>query len=1167
MEDSETETLNGDEVEENSEEEGGEEEARVQGQTRVVRGVVAGEQVDLEPWLDPEVPAPGPVYLDADGWGKIDGLGGWECILTCFQAMEEVPNAHREKWGKAVALVVRRILDATTEEARTRALLWFLILPQALLRQAKRGGRKGQNAASVARRFDCVREGDWGSLLDMLEADKEVARRKKEARKQRILQEEEDMERKRETVLGLFAKGQVGRGARRIKSNGVANTDCPETMNALRTKYLMRRRPLPPTVSRGQCVDNLAGLRESMLGLEPGVSPGTGGMRGEFLITLAEVWSEEEMTRMEEFGMEYLNGLLPPWFYRVWGTVTTIPLFKTEQRLNSRLRPVGVKGTLVRMLHKYVARQNRATLESYLQPQQLCMTLGGAHKLVHCVRMFMEEHTDWVCVKCDVKNAHNEISRASILETMDSEPTLRHLTHHLATTLAMPSALETTGTVWGEAGDGLTQGDAEASGAFAVGWHPEVRELDAELSRGGGCCRFGNDDGYIMGPGEIVFPALENFANKIQRRCSLVLQREKTEVYCLGNLPPNTPADLPRAGFTLDGVFYPGFECYGIGIGTAEYIENFLQEKVAEIEEVVTKSCELLEGDRQALWTLLSSSVSQKFGYLLSLQYPSDIKAAATRLDTTLWGMLETTTGLHIPQQDEGLGVECVPGPPVQGLDTKSIQSWLVRLPVRSGGLGLRSMVDTIPGAFIGGVEMSLPHFGGEDGVCKLLEPVMGDIQKEPDASRWNMLLTSGCRTGLELAASWDLLQQEARECYQYLGKELEQEGGPLATPLPGLGEGRVDGSSRAKVVQQREEIRAAVLNQALQHYPDQTARPVWAFPQLDKISQAWILATPNPLTFLAGPVFREAMASHLFLPSPCCQDKVGKQVGPSGERVDPFGDNIMCAKLPFDTWRHRHDDCKVAIMERACHAKVEMDAEVFGLFRDLVPAAATARGGELEMVRARQGKVPDLAYRLPVQSGPQGQPDRLLAEIKAISAGSSRYPRGNRDKAADRRARALMGEYKGDLGKLDRQYLGTQQGQTGPLVARLEELVGNQGLQGLVIGRWGECSQNLHQLIQGLAEARALHLTRTSGHTTSDGQLSVILNSYRRILSCRFVRAQESCLLARQGHLDPGARDAAVRRRVLVREEERVRLEARAFYQAYVRGRGMTRTGQLARN
>ena len=102
-----------------------------------------------------------------------------------------------------------------------------------------------------------------------------------------------------------------------------------------------------------------------------------------------------------------------------------------------------------------------------------------------------------------------------------------------------------------------------------------------------------------------------------------------------------------------------------------------------------------------------------------------------------------------------------------------------------------------------------------------------------------------------------------------------------------------------------------------------------------------------------------------------------------------------------------------------------------------------------------------------------------------------------------------------------------TVQWQTGPLVSRLEHLVGSEGLQGCVIGRWADCSQSLHQLIGGLAEARALHLTRSRGRQTSEGELAVILNSYRRILSCRFIRAQLNLLLERQGHLDSGARDA----------------------------------------
>ena len=56
---------------------------------------MTGEREDLEPWIDPFVPVAGPVHMDASGWGQIDGLGAWDCALTGFHAMEEVPWVHK----------------------------------------------------------------------------------------------------------------------------------------------------------------------------------------------------------------------------------------------------------------------------------------------------------------------------------------------------------------------------------------------------------------------------------------------------------------------------------------------------------------------------------------------------------------------------------------------------------------------------------------------------------------------------------------------------------------------------------------------------------------------------------------------------------------------------------------------------------------------------------------------------------------------------------------------------------------------------------------------------------------------------------------------------------------------------------------------------------------
>ena len=143
--------------------------------------------------------------------------------------------------------------------------------------------------------------------------------------------------------------------------------------------------------------------------------------------------------------------------------------------------------------------------------------------------------------------------------------------------------------------------------------------------------------------------------------------------------------------------------------------------------------------------------------------------------------------------------------------------------------------------------------------------------------------------------------------------------------------------------------------------------------------------------------------------------------------------------------------------------------------------AAALGQGGDLEMVRQRQGKVPDLSYHLPVSPSapppaPNGQPvphrrpqaaqlirqgvvTKQLAEIKIIGAGPSRYTRGSKDKGADKRAKKIPGEYRNELGKMDRKYYGTERGQQGPLEARLERLCGDTGLQCLVVGRFGEAS------------------------------------------------------------------------------------------------------------
>ena len=110
----------------------------------------------------------------------------------------------------------------------------------------------------------------------------------------------------------LLSKGPISKAVRRINSYGIANLEDPPILSQMKAKYPVGGYELPLSITKGQCVDNLTGLREVLLDLSPGVSPGTGGMRPEYLICLADVWEDWQMERLEQFGIRYLSGQLPP---------------------------------------------------------------------------------------------------------------------------------------------------------------------------------------------------------------------------------------------------------------------------------------------------------------------------------------------------------------------------------------------------------------------------------------------------------------------------------------------------------------------------------------------------------------------------------------------------------------------------------------------------------------------------------------------------------------------------------------------------------------------------------------------------------------------------------------------------------------------------------------
>jgi hypothetical protein len=94
---------------------------------------------------------------------------------------------------------------------------------------------------------------------------------------------------------------------------------------------------------------------------------------------------------------------------------------------------------------------------------------------------------------------------------------------------------------------------------------------------------------------------------------------------------------MKRAGVQIGDDWHPGYLCYGISVGTREYCQHMLREKVHKVKVEVDRVKHVLgEEDSQAMWCILKCSLAQKLDWHLSLSYPTDIHVPAMEMDTIL---------------------------------------------------------------------------------------------------------------------------------------------------------------------------------------------------------------------------------------------------------------------------------------------------------------------------------------------------------------------------------------------------------------------------------------------------------------------------------------------------------------------------------------------------
>jgi hypothetical protein len=133
-------------------------------------------------------------------------------------------------------------------------------------------------------------------------------------------------------------------------------------------------------------------------------------------------------------------------------------------------------------------------------------------------------------ISIDIINAYNEINRAAVVDAH-----MRH-THFVRWVPFWTSKLGPTSKLWAgkdymEHHEGLVQGSPISSSGFSFTIHNKVKEADMRMVELGGCARFGMDDGYMIGPPEVVFQVLAEFAVGIKENCGCELNFKKCKMY------------------------------------------------------------------------------------------------------------------------------------------------------------------------------------------------------------------------------------------------------------------------------------------------------------------------------------------------------------------------------------------------------------------------------------------------------------------------------------------------------------------------------------------------------------------------------------------------------------------------------------------------------------
>jgi hypothetical protein len=189
------------------------------------------------------------------------------------------------------------------------------------------------------------------------------------------------------------------------------------------------------------------------------------------------------------------------------------------------------------------------------------------------------------------------------------------------------------------------------------------------------------DDGYFMGPREVVFTVLRDFAIRIRdetgdkrvpRKCKWYSPDPSAaeEITERGSIPEELSDIEEDIYLANNGDLYKDIHVFNAPIGEPEFVAEVLKDKAHEVCGVIHNySADLQDGHPQEMWTMLQYSLQHRVTYWLQTSTPEGIKEMAELVQGALLEAAKRTTWvgfgsealarqrLYIPARLKGGGI------------------------------------------------------------------------------------------------------------------------------------------------------------------------------------------------------------------------------------------------------------------------------------------------------------------------------------------------------------------------------------------------------------------------------------------------------------------------------------------------------------------------------